>query len=142
MAEAQRAGTPFTVEQMEFINQVVQLELGCGDVISADGWYADLFFYPVRGAEFDPTIADVHTQPTDEVGSPVGRVLHVATGKPRLIVTTFETCTGPRAYAGVVSSYFEDVTEQFERRTDEDWVEELYRDTPADVWWMEDLVVR
>ena len=65
--------------------------------------------------EFDPTIADVHTQPTDAYGAPVGRVLHVATGMPRTMVVTVETCTGPRAYVGLASSYFERVTDLMSR---------------------------
>jgi hypothetical protein len=32
-----------------------------------------------QSIEFDPTIADVHTQPTDAAGNPVGHVLHVGT---------------------------------------------------------------
>ena len=49
----------------------------------------------------DPTIADVHTAPTDAGGNDVGWVLHVGTGFPRLMVVTAETCTGPRAYAAL-----------------------------------------
>jgi hypothetical protein len=41
-----------------------------------------------------------------------------------------------------VSSYFERVTENYERLTDEPWAEELYKATPADVPWVADLVVR
>jgi hypothetical protein len=41
----------------------------------------------------------VHTQPADEAGNPVGKVLHVGTGYPRYMVATIDTCNGPRAYA-------------------------------------------
>jgi hypothetical protein len=34
----------------------------------------------------------------------VGRVLHVGTGEPRVMVATVDTCSGPRAYVGVVSA--------------------------------------
>ncbi|HZF49449.1 MAG TPA: DUF3160 domain-containing protein [Polyangiaceae bacterium] len=142
MAEHQRTGTPFTPKQMAFINEAVVVQLGCGDPSGADGWYAELFFNGESGVKFDPTIADVHTQPTDEVGTPVGKVLHVGTGMSRLMVLTVETCSGPRAYAGLVSSYFERVTENYERLSDEPWADELQSTTPADVPWMKDLVVR
>lgn len=142
MAEQQRNGTPFTAEQMAFINQAVAIQMGCGDPAGVEGWYANLFFNPVNGVAFDPTIADVHTQPTDEGGSPVGRVLHVGTGMPRLMVVTVDTCSGPRAYAGLASSYFEVVTEDFDRLDDIRWSEQLGQTTPADVPWMQDLVVR
>jgi len=61
---------------------------------------------------------------------------------PRLFVVTIDTCTGPRAYAGVGSSYFERVTDNFKRLTDEEWAGELMNSTPADPAWMTDLVAR
>jgi hypothetical protein len=88
--------------------------------------------------EYDPTIADVHTQPTDEVGNMVGRILHVATGVPRICVVVVETCDGPRAYAGAVSSYHEKITEGFVRLADEDWSQEAQQAPP--VAWMADLI--
>ena len=118
MAEYQRAGTPFSESQLAFINEAVRIHWGCGDPAGAEGWFARLYFDPAVGATFDPTIADVHTQPTDQAGNPVGRVLHVATGGPRLMVTTIETCQGPRAYVGLSSSYYEKVTQGFERVSD------------------------
>jgi hypothetical protein len=142
MAEHQRTGTPFTQEQLDFVNRAVAVQLGCGDPAGAEGWYADLFYDVLKGVELDPTIADVHTQPTDEAGNEVGRVLHVGTGLPRAMVVTVETCSGPRAYAGLASSYFERVTEDWERLDDETWAAELEDATPADVPWMSDLVVR
>jgi hypothetical protein len=142
MAEQERTGTPFTPEQMAFINEAVVIQWGCGDPAGADGWYPKLFFNNENSVKFDPTIADVHTQPTDEAGNPVGRVLHVGTGSPRLMAMTVDTCTGPRAYVGVVSSYFERTTEHFERLDDPTWADELNQATPTDVPWMTDLVVR
>ena len=142
MATHQRDGLPHTEEHLAFINRAVKIQWGCGDPMGAEGWYADLFFDAAEGVEFDPTIADVHTQPTDEVGNMVGKVLHVATGKPRLAVITVDTCVGPRAYAGLVSSYFERVTENFERLDDPTWADELDKTTPPDVRWMQDLVAR
>ena len=85
----------------------------------------------------------MHTQPTDEAGTPVGRVLHVGTGYARLMVVTVPTCMGPRAYAGVVSSYHELVTEQLERLDDADWAKRFASGTiPDDVPWMSDLIAR
>ncbi|MBN9160178.1 MAG: DUF3160 domain-containing protein, partial [Myxococcales bacterium] len=66
----------------------------------------------------------------------------VGTGHPRTMVVTIETCEGPRAYVGVVSSYFEKVTEKFQRLTDNEWAAEIRNATPADVPWMTPLVER
>jgi len=137
MAEAERTGMPFTAEMMAFINQAVTVRPLCGGA-TADGWYPRLVFG--SSTDFDPTIADVHTQPADEGGTIVGRVLHVGTGNARLMVVTTNTCTGPRAYAGLAFSYYEKITENFDRLTDERWATEVQRN--PDVPWMHDLFGR
>jgi hypothetical protein len=142
MADRQRTGMPFTPEQLMFINQAVSLKpFGCYGEIG-EGWYPKLFFDQEDSLKFDPTIADVHTQPADEGGNPVGKVLHVATGHPRLMVVTVDTCSGPRAYAGVTSSYFEKITESWKRLDDKEWSKEVGQTNPPPVPWMSDLVVR
>lgn len=137
MAQNQRDGTPFTAAQMAFINEAVTVQMICGSAI-AEGWYPRLVYG--NSLEFDPTIADVHTQFTDEGGNPVGRVLHVGTGNVRLMVMTADTCQGPRAYAGLVSTYYERVTEGFKRMTDQEWKPEV-EGTPKTVGWMAPVVV-
>ena len=141
MAEHQRTGEAFTEAQMAFINQAIHLQQGCGSPTGADGWLARLYFEPASAVMADMLIADVHTQPTDEGGAPVGRILHVGTGFPRLAIFTVETCEGPRAYAGVTSMFHQLVTEDFERLTDETWARNFYEPgtLPALVPWMSDL---
>ena len=124
---------------MAFVNQAVVVQNGCGG-ISAKGWYPGLVY---EGQfDFDPTIADVHTEPTDENGVPVGRVLHVGTGYVRTLLMTRDTCMGPRAYAGLVFSYFEKITENLDRIDDPHWEAMLSPGNPDDVPWMKDLVPR
>lgn len=142
MAENQRSGAPHSAEQMAFINDAVVVNEGCGDPFFESGWYKKLFYDASRGLKLDPIVADVHTQPTDPGGAMVGNVLHVGTGMPRLMVVTVDTCTGPRAYAGLVSSYFQHLTSNFERLTDEEWSAKIQAQTPPEVPWMKDIVVR
>jgi hypothetical protein len=139
MAESERSGTPLTADQMAFINQAVTLRPICGGAV-ADGWYPKLVYGDAT--KFDPTIADVHTQPADAAGNLVGRVLHVGTGNARLMVVTTNSCTGPRAYAGLAFSYYEKITEQFDRLTDERWAAEVKTGKSVDVAWMQDLFGR
>ncbi len=140
MAEQQRIGEPFTDEQLAFVNRAVALtSAGCVPD-GSEGWYADLFFYNAKSIQYAPTIADVHTQPTDEGGTPVGRVLHVGTGNPRLMVVTADTCQGPRAYVGVASAYHEVVTENFDRLDDQRWA--TMAQEAQDVPWTNDIVAR
>jgi hypothetical protein len=142
MAEQQLTGMPFSAEQLAFINEAVRIDPAqepvCGEPPRYVGWYTRLQFQ--QGVEFDPTIADVHTQPTDEVGNEVGKVLHVGTGAPRASVLTIDTCQGPRAYVGLVFAYHEVVTEQYTRLTDDQFAGEYFVQPPADVSWLEPIV--
>ncbi len=143
MAEYQRTGAAFTPEMMEFINDAVTVEEVCGGgFLSNLGWYGRLFFDPNGALEYDPIVADVHTQPTDEYGNLVGRVLHVGTGVPRVMTVVAENCSGPRAYVGLVSSYMEKVTQEFQRFTDEEWANLLVTEPPPDPAWLSPLVTR
>jgi hypothetical protein len=69
----------------------------------------------------------------DLAGNPVGKVLHVGTGDARYMVVIAETCSGPRAYAGLASSYYELVTEDFYRYDDPTW-ERVVREEPEVPW--------
>jgi len=134
MADAQQTGAALAPAYLDFINQAVKRSgvQVCGGPPAYDGWYTGLF-YPTgfqgqagfTAETFDPTIADVHTEPTDETGAPVGNVLHVGTGFARLMVLTVESCGGPRAYAGLASSYHEVTTTGFKRLTDDDWATQV-----------------
>ncbi len=140
MAELQRQGLPFGEAHMAFVNDAVTLLDGGCVPAGLSGWYGRLFFDNEGAIEFSPTIADVHTQPTEADGTPVGKVLHAGTGLARMMVVTVETCEGPRAYVGVASSYYETVTENYERLTDPQW--QGLVGAEQDVPWMQDLVVR
>jgi hypothetical protein len=138
MAQAERAGQPLTSDQLAFINQAVDevlMSVVCTQVLVPQGWYVNLFLNASDVQKADPTIADVHTDPAD------GAVLHAATGLPRLMYVTVDGCNGPRAYAGVVSSYFEETTSNLQRLNDEQWSTQVMASPPpADVDWMSELV--
>ena len=142
MAERERAGMPFTDAQLAWLNRAITAQGLCGSQNAQGGWYVDLFrSSPVMITDAS-VVADVHTQPTDASGNTVGRVLHVGTGRPRMIAVAVQNCEGPRVYVGFVSSYFERVTEGFTRLTDQAWRMSNARGNPADVPWMAPLVVR
>jgi hypothetical protein len=138
MAKRERAGEALTDDQLAFVNRAITLQGGC--VEAADGWYGDLFYNGDAAVARDPVIADVHTQPTDEAGNPVGHVLHVGTADPRMMAVAVETCSGPRLYVGLASSYRERVTDDFKRLTDEDWAKETLENPGPEVPWAADFV--
>jgi hypothetical protein len=134
MAEHQRSGEPFTAEQLAFLNDAVRSRsTGCGGPESYQGWYGRLLFDKTE-EEMDPTIADVHTDPG---GDRPPKVLHVATGLPRLMVVSANTCEGARAYAGVVFSYHEVIT-GLDRLTDSAWAPQAA--VAEDVAWMKSIL--
>ena len=143
MAENQLAGLPLSAEHLAFANEMVRIQPPgiCGSSEELNGWYGELFVDGSDPTEFDPTIADVHTQPTDIDGNVVGRVLHVGTGRPRLMAVAVDTPFGDRTYTGVVSSYYEVITEDFQRLTDEEWAWDWLGRTDQ-VEWINDLIAQ
>ena len=140
MAEFQRTGQPHTPEQLDFINQAVQVQPNCDGTDILTGWYSRLFVAD-DALDFDPTVADVHTDPGGVLPPREPSVLHVATGNPRLMVMTRETCAGPRAYAGIVMSYFEHLAEGYTRLDDAAWKAQLMAGPPpAEVPWLADAL--
>ena len=118
------AGETLTGEEIAFLGGAIEQEIvGCGEV-SYDGWYASLFFDREDLGDYAPTIADVHTAPTDEAGAERGWVLHAATGPAQFMVLTVPGCDGvdgAAAFVGPVSSPRRVLTEDYERLTDAEW---------------------
>ncbi len=81
----------------------------------------------------------MHTAPTDELGTPVGWVMHAATGYPVLMIMTVPQCAGSsNAYVGPISSWYSVVTENFQRKTDSEWAGDL-EGNPALAPWTADF---
>lgn len=145
MASAELSGTPFSEEQLAFVNDAVSVDANCdGTIFGQRGWYEELFFDPLRAVELDPTIADVHTDIGGDL--PLQRppsVLHVGTGMPRAMVVTVNSCNGPRAYAGIVYTYRELLIQSLTRLTDDDWKARLGTPSePGDPSWLQPVVAR
>jgi hypothetical protein len=102
----------------------------CGSDLT--GWYPHLFYQgPNDCANLDLVVADVHTQPTDEFGTFVGHVMHAGTGPINLgIFVADDHEGGPMAFVGPMLSYYEHVTMNFKRLTDEEW-QEAYKQPPS-----------
>ncbi len=66
--------------------------------------------------------------------------LHVGTGNARLMLTTVETCNGPRAYVGLASSYGEVIEENWTRLNDVEWKDRIAQQRFPDPTWMSDVL--
>ena len=115
----------FSDEETDFLKKMLFVDGESGEP-PFSGWFADLFYIPDDAAKGDFIVADVHTQPTDWPGAIVGRVLHVGVGKINLGVFLADSPSEnyqPMAYVGPVMSYYEKITENFDRLTDQRWSE-------------------
>lgn len=95
---------------------------------SITGWYTELFYNPEKGLQPDHIVVDVHTQPTDEFGNDVGKILHVGTGKINLgIFLAGSPCNNyqPAAFIGPVMSFYTKVEDNWKRLTDDEWSQSI-----------------
>ncbi len=138
IAEKELANQELSGDEISFLKSLLRIDLfdpGCGPAYKEmNGWYMKLYYglrcddsdnngSDCRKLKPDLLVADVHTAPTDEEGNPVGWVLHAGTGFINMAVVVLddpdEGCT--RAYIGPVSSYYEYLSNNFKRLTDEEW---------------------
>ena len=121
IALKERSRTPFSEDEKDFLKEMIREENTCGPEI--DGWYPRLFYGgKERSKEPDLVVADIHTVPTDEFGNLVGWVLHAGTGPLNMAVINVDVPgEGLISFIGPVMSYYEHVSTNFERLTDEAW---------------------
>ena len=111
----------------------------CGDS-PYDGWYTKLFYrdeaYSHSGLiEGENIVADIHTTPTDCGGGVIGAVTHVGTGPINLGVFIAQIPNGQKtAFVGPCLSYFEYVTKNFLRLTDEEWKQQYMHSAMRPSW--------
>ncbi len=127
VAEKELNRQELTAEEEQFLKDAIKKNSGgmCGAALF-NGWYPSLYFnYSSQETRFfdkDFVAADYHTAPTDETGMMVGWVAHAGTGPINLGVFVAQLPSGKSvAFAGPVASYYEYVTTNFKRITDEEW---------------------
>ena len=119
IAEKELALIPLSGEDDRFIKTFLFARETCVPIL--DGWYLQLC-YRAHQDKDEPVIADVHTAPSDENGSPVGWILHAGTTPNNLGFVIAPSGEGTTSvYAGVMLGYSEYTTTNFKRLTDEEW---------------------
>ncbi len=138
IVEKELSQEPFSDTEVEFLQNMLYYPGICGER-SKMGWYND-FIYSEQGLFFGETpVADVHTQPTDENGVPVGKVLHVGTGNFNMgffIAPSPSNNFEPMLFTGPVMSYYELITNNYKRLTDSEWGEILQYYRPSRPDWV------
>ncbi|MBN1560111.1 DUF3160 domain-containing protein [candidate division KSB1 bacterium] len=130
LAQKELAGQPFAEDEIQWLKTMLFID-GMSGAPPFSGWYSDLFYKLEMTMDgqyegHDYLVADVHTQPTDLGGAVVGRVLHVGVGEVNLGLFLAQSPSmqyQPMVFAGPVMSYYEKITENFKRHTDEEWAE-------------------
>jgi hypothetical protein len=98
----------------------------CG-AIPFSGWILDLYWESTKVTDPDFITVDIHTQPTDESGNIVGKVLHAGLGALNLGVCLAKIpgTDVTAAYTGAFMSYYEYITDDFLRVNDQEWEREI-----------------
>lgn len=133
ISEKELKGIEFNDQDIHFIQSLISMgNAGCYQ--SPAGWYPELYYRFDEQSEYmtdmsrrgnasdDFIVADIHTIPTNESGNTVGWVLHAGTGRINMAVIAAPLPGGGnRAYIGPVSSYYEFLSNNFKRLTNEEW---------------------
>ncbi len=127
IAQKELNGTAFNQQETDFLKRVIYNTTGGSGTIPFSGWYAKLFYkYYMQSSELfltnNEVVADVHTVPTDCIGTPLGWVKHVGTGPINLGVFIAPLPGNQTtAFIGPVMSYYEYTSTNFLRLTDQEW---------------------
>ncbi|MBN1926893.1 MAG: DUF3160 domain-containing protein [Prolixibacteraceae bacterium] len=115
---------PFSDDENKWLESFL-IEGGGSGEPPYSGWYSELYLDPFDVVEWEYPVVDLHTQPTDEFGVYVGYVFHAATGKTNLGTFMIKKPGTHQyvAYTGAFSSYYEKITDNFLRLTDQDWTQ-------------------
>ena len=118
LARKELAGQPFSDDERRFLKQAIDQRGGGSGGPRYDGWYTHLIYGDP--ADWQPTVADVHTDPNDG-----GRALEVAVGDVNFVVVAVDNDGDRAAYVGPAYSYYEFTQPAQQRLTDEEWQERI-----------------
>jgi hypothetical protein len=131
LARKELAGEPFDGDDRKFVKDTISVQWrggGCGPPTKIySGWYPQMI-YGGAPESWEPTIADVHTDPN------TGQVLEVGVGDANFLVVAVDNAGDRAAYVGPVYSYYEIASPA--RLTDEEWRAKIKRgDLPPRPEW-------
>jgi hypothetical protein len=129
LAKKELKAEPFDADDVAFIKKTVDSRGGGSGAPRYDGWYCRLF-YGEDSSEWEPTIADVHTDPESR------SCLQVGVGDANFLVIAIDNEKDRLVHVGPVFSYYEFTQSAEHRLTDEQWQQRIMnRQTPPRPEW-------
>jgi hypothetical protein len=131
LAKKELNAEPFTDVEKTFIKKTIDRRGGGSGPPRYDGWYCDLFYSRTTCDKWDPTIADVHTDPESN------SVLEVGVGDVNFGVFAINNEKDRAVYVGPLYSYYEFRQPVTDRLTDPQWHTMIAQGkTPARPGWV------
>lgn len=132
LAKKELRAEAFSAAEKAWLKKTIDIRGGGSGPPRYDGWYTTMFFGGgYRSAEWDPVVADVHTDPN------AGTVLEVGVGSPNFLVIAVDNEDDRMVYVGPSASYYEFTQPAGQRLTDEAWQLLLQtKKEPARAAWM------
>ncbi|MBE0653884.1 MAG: DUF3160 domain-containing protein [Bacteroidales bacterium] len=124
LAEKELRLENFNDSDLSYLKTFINGYMASGPSIT--GWYNELFYDPWKSMEEDYLVVDVHTQPTDEYGNVIGKIMHVGTGDINLgVFCAGSPCNNyhAAAFVGPVMSFHTQNELNWKRLTDNEWAE-------------------
>jgi hypothetical protein len=115
LAKKELEAKPFTDQEKTFLKKTVDIRGGGSGPPKYDGWYCELYYNRFDCAKWQPTVADVHTDPSSR------SCLEVAVGDVNFGVVAIDNEKDRAVYVGPLFSYYEFRHPVQDRMTDEHW---------------------
>ena len=119
LAEKQLAAKPYSAEDEEWMDGLIRRELksaGYAPTPVYNGWYVDLYYDRDKAINWEPTIADVYTDPN---GSPTA--LEVGVGNLHTLFAVIDNDGDQTIHIGPTLSFYQFSQPATNRLTDKEW---------------------
>jgi hypothetical protein len=150
IATKERQQEPLSLEETDFLKNIVEVTVFYTNYRKWNGWYPGLFYknafaQPTDQAQcdiWDALVTDVHTDLPDNVVGDPGAVIHEGVADVNMLLIAVDNGPDRMVYAGPVFSHYEFEVPGVNRMTDEDWkaqVQANQKPTPAE--WTKSYLV-
>lgn len=150
IATKEQAQEPLTLEEADFLRNIVEVTVFYTNYRKWNGWYPQLFYRNVFFRQtdqqpcdiWDALVTDVHTDLPDMVVGDPGAVIHEGVADVNMLLIAVDNGPDRMVYAGPVLSHYEFEVPGVSRLTDDDWKAKVQagQKPPAPAWTSSFLV--